>query len=175
LDKAEGILHTLLTLLSEPGAAPAGSSLSSDPADAKSVSNDVVVIHGPDGALLQKVTPAIAAAECNRIAIAGWPEDLDAVSRQLEKHRGLLMALVLLADADLYPPKEGTTKPPELTPDVVKALELSVATYGMDKVRVLVQSENPMKPEQLPAKLLRIDARGQWRAALTKLLKSTPS
>jgi hypothetical protein len=175
LDQAQAILTELLTALGAPGAAPPGASLASDPSDVQGPSDDVVVLHGHDETLLHRITPVIVAAERNRAGVIAWPEDPHTLARQLSAYGVPHMALVLLGEPDLTPRAPGSTDPPGVPDDVERAIATAVSTFGEDKVRVVVQSKISLKPDQVPVRMIRVDTRGQWRAALEKLLKADPT
>ena len=175
LDKAHAILDSLLVALGEPGAAPPGSSLVADATDVAIASRDVLLLHGPDAALVTRITPVIAAAECTRVAIPAWPEDRDTLGRELGKHAQPFQVWLLLTDDDLVHWTGKGEHPSEVSEEARAAIDVALKATGDDKVLVIVQSKAALKSNQVPAKLLRVDPRGQWRTALTKLLKSTPA
>jgi hypothetical protein len=172
LDKAGRILTDLLVALGANGTAPAGARLAADPAEATAPSTAVVVLHGPDESLLHRITPVIAHAECNRVAVTAWPTDPDMLRRELSAHPHPRLALVAVADDDLIAPAQGTNNPPTVPDAVEQAIRVATAAYGTEIVHVAVQSKIPLKPEQFHIPILRIDPRGQWRARLSKLLQT---
>jgi hypothetical protein len=175
LDKAHTILTDLLVALGVPGAAPAGSSLVSDPTDVALESRDVLVLHGPDTALMARITPVITAAECNRVAIPAWPEDRDNLARELAKHEHPVMVWVVLIDSDLVHWEGKGEHPSEVSEEARDAINVALKAVGEEKVLVIIQTKAVLKSNQVPGKSVNIDPRGQWRTALTKLLKSTPA
>ena len=170
LDKAETILTDLLVALGAPGAVPHGASLVAEAADSVGPSDDVLVLHGPDEALMHRITPVIVAAERNRVAVTAWPEDPDVLARALGSRDKPHAVLVLLGESDLNPPAQGTGNPPEVPKAVTQAIQAAVTAFGRELVQVVVQSKTPLKPEQVPVSMVRVDVRGYWRKALTRLL-----
>jgi hypothetical protein len=173
LDKAETILTELLVALGAPGAVPPGASLVSEAADSEGPSDDVLVLHGPDEALMQRITPVIIAADRTRVTVTAWPEDPDVLARALSAREKPHAVLVLVGESDLNPPAQGTGNPPEVPKAVTHAIQAAVTAFGSALVQAVVQSKTPLKQEQVPVSMIRVDTRGYWRKALTRLLEHT--
>lgn len=172
LDQAETILTDLLVALGAPGAVPSGASLVAE-GDAAGPNDEVLLLHGPDEALVHRITPVIVAAERTRISVAAWPEDPDNLARELGSRGKPHVALVLVGDSDLNPPALGTGNPPEVPRSVMHAIEAAITAFGRERVHAMVQSKTPLKTDQVPVPMVRVDARGYWRKALAQLLENT--
>jgi hypothetical protein len=175
LAQAQAILTEMLTALGVPGAAPAGSSLAADAADMAGPRDMVLLLHGPDEALVHRITPVIVAAERSRVSIAAWPEDPATLARQLASHGKPHSAWVVIGESDLDPPAKGANNSPKVPDGVLSAIQTAVSALGPELVRAVVQSKTPLKPEQLPVSVVRVDPRGSWRQALAQLLENTAS
>ncbi len=174
LDKAVNILNDLLVALGAPGAVPSGANLVMEEI-AEGPSQDVLVMHGPEDTLVHRITPVIVAAERTRIGVAAWPEDADTLARTLGGYKKPFATLVVVAETDMTPAATGSNDPPNVPEEIYDAIQAAVTAFGEDNVTVIAQSKTPLKPDQVPAKLIRVDSRGYWRKALGRLLESLPS
>ncbi len=173
LDKAHTILNDLLVALGAPGAAPPGANLVADAADAGGPSDDVVLLHGADESLVQRITPVIVSAERTRISVSAWPEDRDSLTRALSAYKKPHCVWVVIAEGDLTPATQGSGDPPEVPKAITQAIECAVSTFGKELVQVVVQSKVPLKTDQVPVSMVRVDTRGYWRKALARSLETT--